>query len=94
MVASFLSPHVGFACGGKFLFSGEDRYRTHFMCVWFWELMKQELFAVFQPLLVVKVFAEQQMCLCLVCDGLFCFVACCWVSRATRVLFYRSPLVK
>ena len=27
-------------------------------CVWFWELMKQELFAVFQPLLVVKVFAE------------------------------------
>ena len=58
VVASFLSPHVGFACGGKFLFSGEDRYRTHFMCVWFWELMKQELFAVFQPLLVVKVFAE------------------------------------
>ena len=41
MVASFLSPHVGFACGGKVLFSGEDRYRTHFMCVWFWELMKQ-----------------------------------------------------
>ena len=27
-------------------------------CVWFWELMKQELFAVFQPLLVVKGFAE------------------------------------
>ena len=30
------------------------------------------------------------MCLC---SGLFCFVACCWVSRAARVLFYRSPLV-
>ena len=29
------------------------------------------------------------MCLCLVCDGLFCCVACCWVSRAARVLFYR-----
>ena len=27
-------------------------------CVWFWELMKQEFFAVFQPLLVVKGFAE------------------------------------
>ena len=23
------------------------------------------------------------------CFGLFCFVACCWVSRAARVLFYR-----
>ena len=62
---------------------------AHTSCVWFWELMKQELFAVFQPLLVVKVFAEQQMCLCLVCDGLFCFVACCWVSRAARLLFYK-----
>ena len=29
------------------------------------------------------------MCLC---SGLFCFVACCWVSRAARVLFYGSPL--
>ena len=28
LVASFLSPHVGFACGGKFLFSGESKYRT------------------------------------------------------------------
>ena len=33
LVASFLSPHVGFACGGKVLFSGEDKYRTYFMCV-------------------------------------------------------------
>ena len=32
------------------------------------------------------------MCLCSVFDGLFCFVACCWVSRAARVLFYGSPL--
>ena len=31
---------------------------AHISCVWFWELMKQELFAVFQPLLVVKGFAE------------------------------------
>ena len=35
------------------------------------------------------------MCLCLVCDGLFCFVACCWVSRAARLLFYKiTPLIK
>ena len=31
---------------------------VHISCVWFWELMKQEFFAVFQPLLVVKGFAE------------------------------------
>ena len=31
---------------------------VHISCVWFWESMKQELFAVFQPLLVVKGFAE------------------------------------
>ena len=45
-------------------------------CVGFWELMKQELFAVFQPLLVVKVFAEQQMCLCLVCFVVWHAVGC------------------
>jgi len=38
-------------------FSGKTS-AAHISCVWFWELMKQELFAVFQPLLVVKVFAE------------------------------------
>ena len=41
----------------SFLFAGEDKYRMHVLCV-VWELMKQEFFAVFQPLLVVKVFAE------------------------------------
>ena len=43
--------------GGKFLFSGEDKYRMHVLCV-VWELMRQRFFAVFQPLLVVKGFAE------------------------------------
>ena len=29
------------------------------------------------------------------CFGLFCCVACCWVSRAARLLFYRiTPLIK
>ena len=86
VVASFLSPHVGFACGGKFLFSGEDKYRTYFMCV---VLGVDET----KRGLCFRGFAGQQTCLCLVCDGLFCCVACCWVSRAARVLFYRSPLV-
>ena len=31
LVASFLSPHVGFACGGKVFQVGNCR--THFMCV-------------------------------------------------------------
>ena len=86
MVASFLSPHVGFACGGKFLFSGEDKYRTYFMCV---VLGVDET----KRGLCFRGFAGQQTCLCSGFDGLFCFVACCWVSRAARVLFCRSPLV-
>ena len=55
---SFLSPHVGFACGGKVFQARQMPHTLHVLCVWFWELMKQELFAVFQPLLVVKGFAE------------------------------------
>ena len=43
--------------GGKFLFAGEDRYRTHFMCVVL-GVDETKVFAVFQPLLVVKGFAE------------------------------------
>ena len=61
------------------------------MCVGFLELMKQG--EAFSALLVVRGFAEQQVCLCF--DGLFCCVACCWVSRAARLLFYRiTPLIK
>ena len=82
-----LSPGCWLVPGGdKFLFSGEDRYRTHFMCV---VLGVDET----KRGLCFRGFAGQQMCLCLVFDGLFCFVACCWVSRAARVLFYGSPLV-
>ena len=33
--------------GGKFLFSGDDKYRLHVLCV-VWELMRQRFFAVFQ----------------------------------------------
>ena len=29
------------------------------------------------------------VCVQVLFDGLFCFVACCWVSRAARVLFYK-----
>ena len=38
---------------------------------------------------------QSNKCVCVqvLFDGLFCFVACCWVSRAARVLFCRSPLV-
>ena len=32
-----------------------------------------------------------QMCLCF---GLFCFVACCWVSRATLVVLKDHPLYR
>ena len=73
---------MGFACGGKFLFSGEDKYRTYFMCV---VLGVDET----KRGLCFRGFAGQQTCLCSGFDGLFCCVACCWVSRAARVLFYK-----
>ena len=63
-------------------FSGEDKYRMHVLCV---VLGVDET----KRGLCFRGFAGQQMCLCLVFDGLFCFVACCWVSRAARLLFYR-----
>ena len=66
-------------------FFRQDKCRTHFMCV---VLGVDET----KRGLCFRGFAGQQMCLCLVFDGLFCFVACCWVSRAARVLFYGSPL--
>ena len=80
-------------CGGclvrrlvvaKFLFSGKTSAAHALLCVGFLELMKQG--EAFSALLVVRGFAEQQVCLCF---GLFCCVACCWVSRAARLLFYK-----
>ena len=68
----------------KFLFSGKTSAAHALLCVGFLELMKQG--EAFSALLVVRGFAEQQVCLCF---GLFCCVACCWVSRAARLLFYR-----
>ncbi len=52
----------------EFLFSGESKCRTHFVCG-VWKLMKQG--EAFSALLVVRGFAGQQVCLCF--DGLFCF---------------------
>ena len=73
----------------SFLFSGESKYRMHVLCV-VWELMRQRFFAVFQ---LVGCKGLSKVCLCF--DGLFCCVACCWVSRAARLLFYRiTPLIK
>ena len=43
--------------GGKFLFSGEDRYRTHFMCVVL-GVDETRTFCGLSALLVVKGFAE------------------------------------
>ena len=63
-------------------------------CVWFWELMKQS--GAFSAGWPVGGVLQSSKCVCVqaLFDGLFCFVACCWVSRAARVLFYGSPLVK
>ena len=66
----------------KFLFSGKTSAAHALLCVGFLELMKQG--EAFSALLVVRGFAEQQVCLCF--DGLFCFLACCWVSGATRIV--------
>ena len=41
----------------EFLFSGEDRYRTHFMCVVL-GVDETRIFCGLSALLVVKVFAE------------------------------------
>ena len=55
----FLSLHGAVWCLVVASFCFQVKTGTaHTSCVWFWELMKQELFAVFQPLLVVKGFAE------------------------------------
>ena len=43
--------------GGKFLFSGEDRYRTYFVCVVL-GVDETRTFCGLSALLVVKVFAE------------------------------------
>lgn len=43
--------------GGKFLFSGEDKCRTHFMCVVL-GVDETRIFCGLSALLVVKVFAE------------------------------------
>ena len=70
----------------EFLFSGESKYRTCIVVrVGFLELMKQG--EAFSALLVVRGFAEQQVCLCF---GLFCFLACCWVSGATRFVVLKD----
>ena len=64
-------------------------------CVWFWELMKQS--GAFSAGWPVGGVLQSSKCVCVqaLFDGLFCFVACCWVSRAAQVLlFYGSPLVK
>ena len=43
----------------------------HVSCVWFWELMKQEFFAVFQ--LVGWRVSAKCVCVQALIDGLFCF---------------------
>ena len=66
----------------SFLFAGEDRYRTHFMCV----VLGVDETKVFCGLSACWLEGLSKACLCF---GLFCCVACCWVSRAARLLFYR-----
>ena len=67
---------------------------AHTSCVWFWELMKQS--GAFSAGWPVGGVLQSSKCVCVqaLFDGLFCFVACCWVSRAAQVLlFYGLPLV-
>ena len=66
----------------RFLFSGESKSRTWFCACG--GLMKQRLLRSC-GWLVMRVL-QGKYCLCFGFDGLFLFVACCWVSRATLVV--------
>ena len=85
LVTSFLSPHVGFMCGGKVF-----RWETPCVCACVvcacgvlgsMEQRQGEAFSAGWP--VGGVFGKRVCVLvCFVC------MACCWVSRAARLLFY------
>ena len=73
--------------GGKFFQVGNASHVVLCACV-VWELMRQEFFAVFRPCWLEGL---SKVCLCF---GLFCFVACCWVSGATQgCCSIKSPLL-
>ena len=79
MVASFSSLRVGFACGGKFFQVGNASYVVLCACGVV-GVDEAKAFAVFRPCWLEGL---SKVCLCF---GLFCCLACCWVSGATRVV--------
>ena len=74
--------------GGRFLFSGESKSRTYFVCGVV-GVDEAKAFAVFRPYWLEGFSQGRCVCVLMVC---FVVMACCWVSGATRLLFYRSPL--
>ena len=83
LVASFLSLRGAGEVpgGGRFLFAGESKSHTHFVCAC-GGIDETKAFAVFRPCWLEGL---SKVCLCFGFDGLFCCLACCWVSGATQV---------
>ena len=78
---------MGFACGGKVFQVGNCC--IYFMCVVL-GVDETRTFCGLSALVGCKGFCRVTSVFVF---GFVLFVACCWVSRAARVLFYGSPLV-